>query len=126
MTVTRRDQIALGLDLLAVLVFAAVGRRSHGEDVSGLLVTFWPFAVGVVIGHVLATVLGRVADSQVGGAVVVVLTVVAGMTLRVVTGAGTAVTFVLVATAVLAVLLLGWRAVARWVRSRSGAARSRS
>ena len=59
MILTLRHQIALGLDLLAVLVFAAVGRRTHGEDVAGLLVTFWPFAVGVVAGHVLATVLRR-------------------------------------------------------------------
>ena len=46
------------------------------------------------------------------GIPVVVGGVVVGMLLRVVTGAGTAFSFVAVATLVLAVLLLGWRAVA--------------
>ena len=49
------------------------------------------------------------------GAVVLVCTVVVGMLLRRVLGEGTAVSFVVVATSVLAVLLLGWRLVARLV-----------
>ena len=44
-----------------------------------------------------------------------VCTVVLGMLLRRVLGEGTALSFVVVATTVLAVLLLGWRLVARAV-----------
>jgi hypothetical protein len=40
-------------------------------------------------------------------------TLVGGMLLRAMTGGGVQVSFVLVAAVVLAVLLLGWRAVAR-------------
>jgi hypothetical protein len=47
--------------------------------------------------------------------VVVVCTVVLGMIFRRVAGEGTAWSFVLVATVVIAVLLLGWRLVARLV-----------
>lgn len=119
---TRRRLVVLALDLLAVLVFAAVGRRSHGEDVAGLLVTFWPFAVGTLVGHGVARLMSRAPGSYAGGAVVVVSTVAVGMVLRVLTGAGTAVTFVVVATVVLSVFLLGWRAVAGLVgrRGRGG------
>ncbi len=121
---TRRRLAVLALDLLAVLVFAAVGRRSHGEDVAGLLVTFWPFAVGTLVGHAVVRLVSRAPGSSVGGAVVVVSTVAVGMVLRVLTGAGTAVTFVVVATVVLSAFLLGWRAVAGLV-GRRGRGRAR-
>ena len=49
------------------------------------------------------------------GAVVLVCTVVLGMLFRRVAGEGTALSFVIVATCVLSVLLLGWRLVARLV-----------
>ena len=50
-------------------------------------------------------------------AVVVVCTVVLGMLFRRVAGEGTALSFVIVATTVLSMLLLGWRLVARLVAS---------
>ncbi len=45
------------LDVLAVVLFAAVGRRSHAEglDVVGVLGTALPFLVGTAVGWVLAT-----------------------------------------------------------------------
>jgi hypothetical protein len=52
-----RSRPALVLvDLVAVLVFAAIGRRSHAEglDVVGILATAAPFAVGAVVGALLA------------------------------------------------------------------------
>jgi hypothetical protein len=48
--------------------------------------------------------------------VVWISTLAGGMLLRVVSGQGTAVSFVLVAGVVLAVFLLGWRAVYKAVR----------
>lgn len=108
--------LAVLLDLLAVLVFAAAGRRSHeGED--GLLAVLdiaWPFAVGVAVGHLLLVALPALAPAAVrAGAVVWPVTVIVGMVLRQVTGDGTAWSFVLVATGVLGVAMLGWRLVRR-------------
>jgi peptidoglycan/LPS O-acetylase OafA/YrhL len=111
---------AAGLDLVLVLVFAAVGRASHAEDspVLGVLATAWPFLLGAAVGWWLVHARSRQWPTEVGpGIPVVVAAVVLGMLLRVVTGAGTAFSFVVVATVVLAVLLLGWRAAAgRWRR----------
>ena len=60
-----------------------------------------------------ATLLDSAARSLPFGAVVLAATVVLGMIFRQVAGEGTAPSFVVVATTVLGVLLLGWRLVAR-------------
>jgi hypothetical protein len=112
---------AVALDALLVLVFAAVGRASHEETspVLGVLGTAWPFLVGAAAGWALVRVRSRRWPVAVGpGIPVVVAAVVVGMLLRVVTGAGTALTFVVVATLVLGAFLLGWRAVAARLVSR--------
>ncbi|AQX81602.1 hypothetical protein BWO91_17975 [Plantibacter flavus] len=109
----------VGIDLLAVIVFVLIGRASHGEGVLGLLVTLWPFAVGLLVGHVLALVLGQRETRSVrwAGVVVWVSTVVVGMVLRAVSGQGVQLSFVIVTVLVLAALLLGWRFVA-WLIAR--------
>lgn len=109
----------VGIDLLAVVVFVLIGRASHGEGVLGLLVTLWPFAVGLLVGHVLALVLGQRETRSVrwAGVVVWVSTVVVGMMLRAVSGQGVQLSFVIVTVLVLAALLLGWRFVA-WLIAR--------
>lgn len=116
----RLSLVAL-VDLGCVLVFAAIGRASHGEDVSpvGLAATAWPFAAGWLVGWVLVTVVrtARARPVGLGTAVLVwVPTVVVGMLLRGVTGAGVQTSFVIVATVVLALFLLGWRGVVALVR----------
>ena len=106
------------LDVVLVLLFAAVGRRSHAEgvDIAGILRTAAPFLVGTAAGWLLAGLtLDSGPRSLAFGAVVVVCTVVLGMLLRRVAGDGTALSFVIVATSVLSVLLLGWRLVAHLV-----------
>ncbi|MBD8536488.1 DUF3054 domain-containing protein [Plantibacter sp. CFBP 13570] len=109
----------VGIDLLAVVVFVLIGRASHGEGILGLLVTLWPFAVGLLVGHVLALVLGQRETRSVrwAGVVVWVSTVVVGMVLRAVSGQGVQLSFVIVTVLVLAALLLGWRLVA-WLIAR--------
>jgi hypothetical protein len=109
----------VGIDLLAVIVFVLIGRASHGEGVLGILVTLWPFAVGLLVGHVLALVLGQRETRAVrwAGVIVWVSTVVVGMVLRAVSGQGVQLSFVIVTVLVLAVLLLGWRLVA-WLIAR--------
>ena len=114
------------VDLVLVLVFAGIGRASHGESVSplGLATTAWPFLAGWLLGWVLVAAARTARERPLGlaaGVLVWVPTVLVGMLLRVVSGAGVQTSFVVVATVVLAVFLLGWRRIATLVRrSRRG------
>lgn len=105
---------AFGLDALLIIVFAAIGRRSHDESSAllGVLTTAWPFLVGTAVGWLAAYGVRRAAPVSVRDGILVWLaTVVVGMLLRVATGSGTAPAFLAVATVTTGVLLLGWRAV---------------
>lgn len=109
------------VDVLVVLTFAVVGRASHAEGLSvlGVLAVAWPFLAGLLGGWLVAGGLIRVAMSSVrGGAVVWVTTVLAGMTIRALTGLGTAPAFVAVATLTLGVGLMGGRLILRARRDR--------
>jgi peptidoglycan/LPS O-acetylase OafA/YrhL len=110
--VTRRAP-ALVADLVAVLVFVLVGRRSHdeGSALAGTVATAWPFVVGAAAGEVAA--LRLPPRSLRTGAVVVAGAVAVGLPLRRLAGGGTPVSFVLVATTALALLVLGWRVALR-------------
>lgn len=115
---------ALILDAVFVLVFAVIGRASHEEDAAGFLLTAWPFLVALVVGHLAAALLParpRRPWSPGWGAVVWAVTVIGGMLLRVVSGETAQVAFIIVATLVLGVLLVGWRVVAALVRRRRAA-----
>ncbi len=107
--------IRLVVDLVLVAVFAAIGRASHQESLTpgGWAQTAWPFLTGAVVGWVVVAATGRPGSSLTAGAVVWVATVALGMVLRQLTGQGTAPAFVVVATVVLGVLLLGSRLVWR-------------
>lgn len=110
----RTVALALLADLAAVVVFAAVGRRSHAEGltVTGVLETAWPFLAGTAVGWVAVRGWRRPTALTPTGLAVWVATVVVGMLLRRATSAGTAFSFVVVASVATAVLLLGWRGVA--------------
>lgn len=107
--------IALTLDVVSVAVFCAAGRRSHAEgiDIAGVAQTAWPFLSGTAIGWLLSRGWRRPTAVAPTGVVIWVCTVAVGMLLRSLTGQGVAVSFILVASTVTAVLLLGWRTVAR-------------
>lgn len=112
---------ALLVDAVLVLVFAAIGRASHQEDPAGFLLTAWPFLVALLLGHAVAALLpGRPRRpwSLPWGAVVWVVTVVGGMLLRLLGGDTAEVPFIIVATLVLGVFLLGWRGLTALVRRR--------
>jgi len=113
----------LAVDVVGVLVFCAVGRRSHDEglDVSGIAVTAWPFLTGTVVGWLVSRGWRRPTAVAPTGVVVWLSTVVIGMLLRKATSVGVAASFVVVATTVTALLLLGWRVAAGLtLRRRSG------
>ncbi|RAU97382.1 DUF3054 domain-containing protein [Mycolicibacter senuensis] len=108
------------MDVVAVLVFCALGRRSHDEglDISGLATTAWPFLSGTVLGWLLSRGWRRPTAVVPTGVIVWVSTVLVGMALRAATATGVAWSFVAVASTVTAVFLLGWRAVFELVARR--------
>jgi hypothetical protein len=112
----RQVSLAAAADVVAVLVFAIIGRASHdaGFTVSGLVETAWPFVVGVTGGWV-GVFLARLAPlSYPAAAMMLVKTVVLGCVLRVVFTDGDApLSFVVVATAFLGAAFFGWRFAVR-------------
>jgi len=117
----QRKPAWLGIDVVAVLIFCALGRRSHDEgvDVSGLAATAWPFLIGTALGWLLSRGWRRPTALVPTGVVVWMSTVLVGMALRAATSAGVAWSFVAVASTVTAVFLLGWRAVFELAARRS-------
>lgn len=105
---------ALVTDLVCVVVFCTIGRRSHAEGltVTGIAETAWPFLTGTLAGWLAARAWQRPANLYPTGLIVWVFTVAVGMLLRKATSAGTAGSFIVVASITTAVLLLGWRAIA--------------
>jgi hypothetical protein len=120
----RRPLVALLLDAVLVLVFAGVGRASHDESspVVGVLATAWPFLVGTGLGWLVVRLVRHEWPLDVApGVTVWFATVLVGMLLRHAVGSGTAVSFVVVASVVLALFLLGWRAVGAYAVRRTRA-----
>ena len=110
-----RSLIGLALDAALICLFAAIGRRNHGETnaLLGVAATAWPFLAGMAAGWLVFLLALRRAPLSVREGIPVWLSAVTiGMLLRTLTGAGTAFSFVVVATVFLATGLIGWRAVA--------------
>ena len=110
----RRAMIALFADVVCVIVFCVIGRRSHAEGltVAGIARTAWPFLAGTGVGWLLIRGWRRPFTVIPTGVAVWVGTVVVGMALRKVSSAGVSPSFVVVASVSTAVLLVGWRAAA--------------
>jgi hypothetical protein len=108
-------------DVIGVLLFCTIGRRSHAEGltVAGVAETAWPFLAGTVVGWLLIRGWCRPTSIVPTGVVVWVCTVAVGMLLRKATSAGVAFSFVVVASAATAVLLLGWRMLAAGFQRRA-------
>lgn len=109
----RRLLLAFGLDTFTVGLFVAVGRREHerGSAISGLIGTAAPFVIALTLAWVVVRAWNRPTDWRTGVGVWAI-TLVGGMVLRnLVFGDGTAISFVIVAAAFLALFLIGWRLV---------------
>jgi chromate transport protein ChrA len=106
---------AAALDIASILVFVAVGRRSHDEPgnvITGIAKVAAPFLIALAIAWVVVQAWKRPQELKTG-VVVWALTVIDGMLLRhFVFDRGTAASFIVVAAIVTAVFLLGWRLVA--------------
>lgn len=113
-----RPALFLLVDVILVVVFAAIGRATHDGDVfgpagSGLATTAWPFVVALGLGWLISRAWRAPLAPVRTGLVVWAVTVALGMVLRAISGQGVAVAFVIVASITLALFLVGWRAVAR-------------
>ena len=108
---------ALVLDAVLVVVFAVIGRSSHSEglDAAGVWGTAWPFLAGLAIGWVVARAWRHPSAPWPTGVIVWAATVIVGMLLRIASGQGVQVAFVIIAAVTLAILLIGWRGVAALV-----------
>ncbi|WP_369637364.1 DUF3054 domain-containing protein [Nocardia sp. JMUB6875] len=127
-----RKLVPFAADVVLVVVFCILGRRSHDEAVlgAGLLRTFWPFGTGLVLGWVIAVAVasGREGASAARrfdgravwptGVILWLSTLIGGMLLRAVSGQGVAFSFFLVAATFLALFLIGWRAAFQILRAR--------
>src|SRR6478672_481865 len=116
----RNSALAALADIVGVLVFCAVGRRSHAEGLTltGVAETAWPFLTGTAVGWLVSRGWRRPTALTPTGVIVWIATVAVGMLLRKLSGQGVAISFVVVASAVTAALLLGWRAITRLRRDR--------
>lgn len=115
----RGPALAFLVDLVFVLAFVLIGRGSHDENpIGGALTTLWPFATGLVVGWLIARAWTSPVSIVPTGLILWISTVAIGMLLRVASGQGVQLSFVIVASVVLGVFLLGWRLVARLVRRR--------
>lgn len=112
--------MVLLIDLVLVVVFCVIGRLSHAEgifgDLAGLLGTIWPFVAALLIAHVVLMIRRVRRERMLPGLSIWAVTVVLGLVLRAVSGQGTALPFIIVTTLMLALFLLGWRAVLALVR----------
>ena len=106
------------LDVILVVVFAALGARTHHDGAPTLADVgdvAWPFLVGLGLAHAVV----RTPLSVRFGVIAWVSTVTVGMVLRQLTGDGTAFSFIVVATVFNLVTLVGWRLVSTAVSRRS-------
>ena len=117
---SRQSIVTAGvLDAALVLLFAAIGRLSHGETLAGLGVTAWPFLGGLIIGWLLLRAWRHPLSVVWTGLGIWIATVASGLLLRLAGGQGVQLSFAIVTTIVLGIFLLGWRAIAALVRRTS-------
>jgi hypothetical protein len=119
-----RPWLALLGDVVVLVVFVLVGRRSHHEDagLAGFFRVWWPFAVALGVAWIV-TGLWRVPLAWSRAVLAWLITVGLGMALRIVAqDRELKVAFAIVTLLFVGAGMLGWRAVIRWRRSRTLAA----
>ncbi len=103
----RTRLLAWVADAAVVAVFVAVGRRSHDEGAGGFFVTALPFLAALQTAWLVAP---RERPTRLSfGLMVWGITVVLGLLLRIATGDGAAVGFMIVTMLALGLGLVGWR-----------------
>lgn len=107
----RRPVVSTVLDICCVLAFVTIGRHAHhhGDGLAGIWQTAWPFLAGMAIGLLAVRYWRRPLALAPAGIGAWLGAAWAGMIIRVLAGQGTAAAFIAVATAFLALFVLGWR-----------------
>ena len=125
---TATAAVAAALDCCGVLAFVLIGRHAHdhGDSPAGVWHTAWPFLAGLAIGVLVTRAWRRPLAIVPAGLGAWLGTAVAGMLIRVLAGQGTAAAFIAVALGFLALVLLGWRLIARILRDHSSHSKSGS
>lgn len=120
MHLLRTIGLAALLDVVAIVLFVSGGRGSHeeGTAIAGTARTAWPFLVGLIVAWLVLRVWRAPFDPIRVGLPVAAITVLVGMILRVISGQGTAFSFIIVASLILCLLMMGWRLVVSRIRSR--------
>lgn len=110
----------MGIDLMWVLVFVTIGRQNHehGITLGGVASTFWPFGTGLLLGWAFLTLTHRSFTTRKSGAYLALLVVSSGMLLRIISGQGIALSFVIVTLIFLSFFLIGWREIFTRVASK--------
>lgn len=103
----------LAIDLISVIIFAFIGRMSHehGLTLIGIFSTAAPFLVATALGFIVGRFI--TANLALQGLIVWLFAVNLGMILRVAFGGGFAISFYIVTTIALFVLIVLWRLVLR-------------
>jgi hypothetical protein len=119
--VSGRVALAALADIAAIVVFVAIGRRNHDEGtaVDGIATVAAPFLIALAVGWVVARAWRKPTEPETAF-IIWPVTVALGMVLRnLVFDRGTALPFVIVATVVTGLFLIGWRLIAaRFSRAR--------
>ncbi len=122
-----RLPVAIGLDVFFVVLFSALGRRTHDEGGAfvDVIETAAPFLIGLAIAWVLLRVWRRPTAVPIGLAVWPITLLVGMIVRRTVFDRGTATAFVVVATLFIGACLVGWRlALSAWERRQTVGTRS--
>ena len=105
---------AIAADYVAIAVFALLARAAHQSDempfnFTGWLSTLWPFALGVTLGWLITR--------KNNGGIIWIVTVVTGLVIWGIRNQDIPHwSFIIVATVMSALLMLGWRGVAKLVK----------
>ncbi|MGJ3403008.1 DUF3054 domain-containing protein [Glutamicibacter sp. Je.9.36] len=118
----RKWPLWMAVDVVLIVLFALLGRREHEHALSigGILMTALPFLVAYVVVTLLSKPWTTINNLFPVGVLVWVVTVAAGLALRVAMDSTAALPFIIVATLVLGAFLMGRRLVTSMVAKRLG------
>ncbi|MCT1683974.1 DUF3054 domain-containing protein [Corynebacterium appendicis] len=113
--------VAIALDTLSIAVFALLARIAHQTEemplnLTGWLSTLWPFLVGVALAWVIVT-LARKGEGKGNGVFIWLITVATGLIIWGIRNQQLPHwSFIVVASVMSALLMLGWRGIARLIK----------
>jgi len=118
---SRTVQIAAVVDVVAILVFVMLGRKSHHEDgsfVAATLKVAGPFLIALVVGWIVSRA-WKAPTAFSTGIQIWMVTIVGGMLLRhFAFSKSTATAFIIVASTFTLIFLVGWRMLWEWRAAR--------